>query len=54
MTKIWLFCSNVAISDHVHILYTGVFEGEEFNKKGFMHRSITVPEIFAVKIAKFP
>ena len=41
-------------SDHAHILYTGGFEGEEFNKKDFMHGSITVPEIFAVKITKFP
>ena len=47
MTKTWLFCSNVPTSDHDHILNTGVFEGEEFNKKGFMHGSITVPDIFA-------
>ena len=29
------FCSNVVPSDHAHILHTGVFEGEEFNKKRF-------------------
>jgi hypothetical protein len=27
------FCSNMDLSDHAHILRTGVFEGEEFNKK---------------------
>ena len=53
-THIMGFCSNVATSDHAHILHTGVFESEEFNKKGFMHGSITVPEIFAVEITKFP
>ena len=28
-----LFCCIVTVSDHVHILLTGVFEGDDFNKK---------------------
>jgi hypothetical protein len=26
-------CSNMDLSDHAHILHTGIFEGEEFNEK---------------------
>ena len=31
--EIGLYCSNADLSDHAHILYTGVLEVEEFNKK---------------------
>jgi hypothetical protein len=45
-----VFCSNVATSDHAHILHTGVFEGEEFNKKGFMHGSPPVQKLLTISI----
>jgi hypothetical protein len=41
------------LSDHAHILHTGVFEGEEFNEKTFTCRKLTVLEIFE-KINEFP
>ena len=44
------FCSNVATSDHAHILHTGVFEGGEFNKKGFMHGSPPVQKLLTISI----
>jgi hypothetical protein len=28
-----VFCSNMDLSDHAHILHTGGFEGKEFNEK---------------------
>ncbi len=51
--KLRLFCSNMDLSNHPHILHTGVFEGEEFNEKSFICRKLTVLEIFE-KINEFP
>jgi tetratricopeptide (TPR) repeat protein len=51
---IWLFCSNMDLSDHGQILHTGVFEGEEFNEKSLICRKLTVLEIFEFKIIEFP
>jgi hypothetical protein len=42
------------LSDHTHILHTGVFEGEEFNEKDFICRKLTVLEIIAFKSNEFP
>jgi hypothetical protein len=42
------------LSDHAHILQTGFFESEEFNKKSFKLRKITVLEIIAFKSNEFP
>jgi hypothetical protein len=42
------------LSDHAHILHTGVFEGEEFNKKSFKSRKLKVLEIIAFKSNEFP
>ncbi len=49
-----LFCSNMDLSDHAHILHTGIFEGEEFNEKSLTCRKLTVLEIFEFKINEFP
>ncbi len=48
------FCSNMDLSDHAHILHTEVFESEEFNKKSFKLRKLTVLEIIAFKSNQFP
>jgi hypothetical protein len=40
--------SNMDLSDHAHILHTGVFEVEEFNEKSFICRKLTVLEIFEI------
>jgi hypothetical protein len=29
----WVFCGNMNLSDHAHILHTGGFEGKEFKEK---------------------
>jgi hypothetical protein len=36
------------LSDHGHILHTGVFEGGEFNEKSLICRELTVLEIFEI------
>jgi hypothetical protein len=52
--KLWLFCSNMDLSDHSQIFHTGVLKGEEFNEKGFSCRKLTVLEIIAFKINELP
>jgi hypothetical protein len=49
-----LFCSNMDLSDHVQILYIGVFEGEEFDEKSLSCRELMVLEIFEFKVNEFP
>ena len=44
------FCCNVTPSDHAHILHTGVFKGEEFNKKGSSHGSPSVQKLLTISI----
>ena len=46
-------CSN-GFKSLLLVMQAGVFEGEEFNNKGSRCGSLTVPEIIAVKITKFP
>ncbi len=41
------------LSDHAHILHTEVFEGEEFNEKSLICRTLTVLEIIEFKINEF-
>ena len=43
-------CCNVTPSDHAHILHTGVFEGEEFNKKGSRCGSPPVQKLLTISI----
>jgi hypothetical protein len=42
------------LSDHAHILYTGVFECEKLNEKILTSWKLTILEIIEFKINEFP
>ncbi len=48
------FSSNMDLSDHAHILYTGVFECEKLNEKILTSWKLTILEIIEFKINEFP